>query len=217
MNPISTEQLLSQLKWRYATKKFDTTRKIPDETWAALEETLILTPSSYGLQPWKFIVITKQELKEELVTASYHQKQVADCSHLVVLAGQLDVTVDDVDKLIDTIERIQGRSRESIAGYRGMMISDIVEGPRSKDVAGWSKLQCYIALGNLMTTAALLGVDACPMEGFVPAKYDELLDLKSKGLTAAVVCPLGYRKDDDAYAKAPKVRYDTADLIERID
>ena len=197
MDPISPEQLLKSFKWRYATKKFDPERKISNELWAALEETLVLTPSSYGLQPWKFFVITNQELKEQLLPASYNQRQVVDCSHLVVFAGQLNVTVEDVDKLIDTIEKVQGRSKEALAGYRGMMIGDIVEGPRSEDTAGWSKLQCYIALGNLMTAAGLLGVDACPMEGFVPAKYDEALGLADKGLTTAVLCPLGYRDADD--------------------
>lgn len=161
-------------------------------------------------------MITDQALKESLVGASYNQTQPRDCSHLLVIAIQKKVEIADVDKLIDSIAEIQGRPREATEFYRKMMIGDVVEGPRGEDSEGWAKLQSYIALGNFMTAAALLGVDACPMEGFVPAKYDEALGLAEKGLTTAVLCPAGYRSSEDKYAAAPKVRYAVDELIERI-
>lgn len=216
MTPIPTQQLLDALNWRYAVKKFDAERKIPADVWSALEEALVLTPSSYGLQPWKFFVITDQTLKESLVAASYKQTQPRDCSHLVVMAVQKKVAVEDVDKLFDAIAEIQERPRESTEGYRKMMIGDVVDGARGEDSVGWAKLQSYIALGNFMTAAALLGVDTCPMEGFVPAMYDEALGLAERGLTTAVLCPAGYRSADDKYASTPKVRYPLDDVIERV-
>jgi len=216
MNTIPTDQLLGQLKWRYATKAFDATKKIAPETWTALEDALQLTPSSYGLQPWKFIVISDQATKDSLVEASWGQKQVADCSHLVVIAAKTKITEGDVDHFIDVIEEVQGRSKESLEGYKKVIVGDLVEGERSKTIQNWSKNQCYIALGNLLNSCALLGVDACPMEGFKPAEYDQILGLTEKGLTAAVLCTTGYRSADDKYAELPKVRYCKDEVFERI-
>ena len=213
---MTNETLLEKLNWRYATKEFEPTKKIADADWDTLEQALVLTPSSYGLQPWKFFVITNQDLKESLVGASYGQKQVAQCSHLLVFAVKTKIEEADVDRLIDATCEARGAAKESLDFYRKMMISDIVEGPRSEDTTGWAKLQSYIALGNFMTCAAMLGVDCCPMEGFVPAQYDEALGLAEKGLTTAVVCPAGYRADTDKYGGAPKIRYPREDLVERI-
>lgn len=210
------DTLLEKLHWRYATKEFDPDRKIPEKDWSALEDALVLTPSSYGMQPWKFFVITNQELKESLVPASYKQKQVADCSHLLVITVKTDLGTDDVDKLIDATAEARGVPSEALGFYRNMIVGDIIEGPRSKDIIGWGKLQAYIALGNFMTCAAMLGIDACPMEGFVPSMYDEALDLAQKGLTTAVLCPAGYRAESDKYASSAKVRYPKEELVERI-
>ncbi len=217
MNPIEPSLLLDQLRWRYATKAFDPERRIPEELWSKLQDVLILTPSSYGLQPWKFIVITKPELKEDLVEAAYGQRQVADCSHLVVLTAVTHLGEADIDRWIETIHAVQGRPPEALAGYRNMMVSDLVNGPRSENIPAWAKLQCYIALGNFMTSAALLGIDTCPMEGFIPSRVDAILGLEPDALTTAVLCPAGYRSPNDKYATMPKARYAEADLIRRID
>jgi len=208
--------LLEKLHWRYATKQFDPDKKIPAEDWSTLEEALILTPSSYGMQPWKFFVITNQELKESLVPASYKQVQVAECSHLLVIAVKTAMKTEDVDKLIEATAKAQEKTVESLDFYKNLIIRDIIEGPRSKDIAGWAKLQSYIALGNFMTCAAMIGVDACPMEGFVPSMYDEALGLAEKGYTTAVLCPAGYRSGEDKYSASKKVRYSSGDLIEHI-
>ena len=216
MSTIPGSQVLDQLRWRYATKQFDPERQISEEDWAALEESLVLTPSSYGLQPWQFFVITNQALKDSLIAASYNQRQVADCSHLVVMAVRTEMTEADVDRLIDYTAEIRGLDAASLAGYRNLMVGDIVTGPRSEDAVGWAKLQSYIALGNFMTTAALMGIDTCPMEGFLPSAYDEALDLDQKGLTTAVLCPAGYRHPDDKYASLAKVRFPAAELVHHV-
>ena len=216
MSTVPASQVLDQLRWRYATKNFDPARKISEEDWSALEDVVVLTPSSYGLQPWKFFVITDQHLKDSLVPASYNQRQVSDCSHLLVMAVPTKVTEEDVDKLIAATAEARGIDPEDLDGYRNLMIGDIVTGARSRDAVGWAKLQSYIALGNFMTAAALVGIDTCPMEGFIPTSYDEALDLDQKGLTTAVLCPAGYRLDDDKYATLPKVRYAKEDVVERI-
>jgi len=216
MSTVTTSQVLDQLRWRYATKQFDPNRKISAADWSALEDALVLTPSSYGLQPWKFYVITDQHLKDSLIQASYNQRQVADCSHLLVMAVPTKVTEDDVDRLIDATAQVRGIDPEALDGYRNLMVGDIVTGARSKDAVGWAKLQSYIALGNFMTAAALIGIDTCPMEGFIPTAFDEALDLDQKGLTTAVLCPAGYRSADDKYANLPKVRYPKSHVIEHI-
>lgn len=209
--------LIEKLRWRYATKVFDPDRKIPDSVWATLEESLILTPSSYGMQPWKFLVVTNQDLKETLVPAAYKQRQVADCSHLLVIAVPKEIGETDVERLATATAEARGQDPASLDFFRKMIVGDIVEGPRSKDMLGWAKLQSYIALGNFMTSAALLGIDCCPMEGFVPQMFDEALGLAEKGLTTSVLCPAGYRSDSDKYSNIPKVRYHRDELIEYFD
>jgi len=216
MSTINPDQLLTRLKWRYATKQFDATKKIPAATWAALEETLVLTPSSYGLQPWKFLVITDAATREKLVPASWGQRQVADCSHFVVFVVKQKVSEADVDAFIRRTVEVRGGSAEALNGYRNMMVGDVVKGPRSPGATEWAARQVYIALGNFMTAAALLGVDTCPMEGFEPPKYDEILGLGRQGLTAAVACPAGYRAAGDKYAALPKVRFLPADVLVHI-
>ena len=206
--------LLEKLRWRYAAKAFDPNKKIPETDWETLEEALRLTPSSYGMQPWKFFVITDQTLKDSLISASYNQSQVGNCSHLLVFTIRTSLEVADVNKLIHTTCQSRNVEPESLDFYRKMIIGDVIEGPRSQDIPGWAKLQSYIALGNFMTCAALLGIDCCPMEGFVPGAYDKALGLNDKGLTTAVVCPTGYRTKDDKYATATKVRYPKEELFE---
>lgn len=208
-------ELIQSLKWRYAVKQFDPSRKIPEETWKALEESLILTPSSYGMQPWKFLVITDQALREQLVPHSWNQRQVADCSHLVVMLAEIRVSASDVDRLIARTAEIRGGTTEQLAGYRKVITKDIIEGPRAQHSGEWAARQVYIALGQLMLAAAMLNVDTCPMEGFVPAKYDEILGLEGTGWTTIVLCPCGYRSADDKHAKLPKVRYNAATVITR--
>jgi nitroreductase len=212
---LAPEDLLKAQAWRYATKKFDPERKIPAEVWSALEQALVLTPSSYGLQPWKFVVVTDPALKAKLRPASWNQAQVEDCSHHVVFLAKEQVTEADLDRFLARTAEVRGQSVEALAGYKGYMMGDLVNGGRSGVIAEWAARQVYIALGNFMTSAAVLGVDTCPMEGLQPEKYDEVLGLAGSGWRTIVACPAGYRAAGDKYASAPKVRFPADQVIDR--
>jgi len=211
----SSDTLLNALQWRYATKAFDAERQIDTATWASLEQALVLTASSYGLQPWKFLVITDAAIRAELRPHSWNQSQITDCSHLVVLLKKRTITATDADRLIHTIATTRGIDTSVLDGYRQMIQVDLIDGPRSQIIQQWASNQVYIALGNLLTSAALLGVDTCPIEGFSPADYDRILGLESDDYQSCVVCACGYRSTGDKYAGLAKVRYSANDLIER--
>ena len=216
MNNMTPKQLLEALNWRYATKIFDPAKKIPAEVWHALEQTLVLTPSSYGLQPYKFLVVQDAAKRAALLPHSWGQKQVVDCSHYVVFLARTEMKEADVDKLIQTTSQVRGIPAESIMFYKEMMMKDVVNGPRGKTAHEWATRQTYIALGIFMTSCAALGVDACPMEGLAPAEYDKILNLEGSGYKTVVACAAGYRASGDKYASLAKVRYETADLVRTI-
>jgi nitroreductase len=207
MSAIKAEQLLEQLNWRYATKQFDPQRKISAADWATVESALQLSPSSGGLQPWKFIVVTDPAIRTKLLPATYGQPQIASASHLVVFASKNNFSEADVDAHLKNVSQIQGVPFEGLTPYRAMLIGGIVNSMDEAARNTWARNQTYIALGNLLASAALLGIDACPMEGFDRAQYDEILGLKAKGFASAVIATLGYRSAADKYSAAPKVRF----------
>ena len=208
-------ELLERMNWRYAVKRFDPSKRIPEDTLRALEEALVLTPSSYGLQPWRFIVVASDELKARLMPLSWNQKQVAECSHYVVLQALTEIREGDVDRFFSRIQEVRGTPVEALAGYRKSIVGDVIHGARSKWAREWATRQVYIALGNLMTAAAMIGVDACPMEGIEPEKYDEALGSQGTGYHTVVACALGYRSAEDKYQSAKKVRYAIEDVVFR--
>lgn len=208
--------LLEQLKWRYAVKKFDNQKKISASDWQTLEESLILTPSSYGLQPWKFLVVQDPQIRKQLTPHSWNQTQVEDCSHFVVMAARTELDDAYLNFFFDEMARIRSTPKESFAGYQKMIASDLQQGPRSKMIPEWATRQVYIALGNLMTGAAMLKIDTCPMEGINPPKYDEILKLGSTPYRTAVACAVGYRSKEDKYAESKKVRFSREKLIQTI-
>lgn len=210
---LSHETLIETLSWRYATKKFNASKKIDAATWKALEESLALTPSSYGLQPWKFLVVQDPGLRAQLREQSLGQGQVTDASHFVVFTHRTDVTEADVDRYLARIAEVRGVTRESLAGFRKMMVDNLVNRGQRSDIPEWTARQTYIALGQLMTTAAALGVDATPMEGLDAKAYDRILGLEGTGYATTMACALGYRAEDDGYAKLPKVRFATDELV----
>jgi nitroreductase len=216
MSNITTQQLLESLNWRYATKVFDAAKKIPADVWQTLERALVLTPTSYGLQPYKFLVINNPAKRAELFPYSWNQKQVVDASHFVVFTARTQMTGADVDKLIKRTTDVRKIPADALNTYRGMMMGDVVNGPRSKTAHEWATRQTYIALGNLMTCAAVLGIDACPMEGINPPEYDRVLNLNGSGYATVVACALGYRAAADKYASLLKVRYETEELVQHI-
>ena len=214
---FSPEEVLKQLEWRYAVKEFDSSKKIPEDVWKVLEQSLVLSPSSFGLQPWKFFVVRNPEIRQQLVEHSWGQKQVVDASHLVVLTIKEDVSEKDVDTYVQRMSEVRNVPLEKLEGL-GKMVKGFVNRPDDVfDKNSWSAKQVYIALGFLMLTAAMLEVDTCPMEGFDGVKYDEILGLKDKGYSTAVVCPVGYHAASDKYATMPKVRFKTEDVVEYID
>ena len=215
MKPVSNETVLRQLQWRHATKKFDATKTIPADDWTTLEQTLILTPSSYGLQPWKFVVITDPATKARLLPLSWGQRQVVDASHVVVFAIRRNLSETDIDKYLVRIVEVRGGTVEALAGFRRMMVGGLLDG--AMDLNHWASLQAYIALGQFMTTAAMLGIDTCPMEGIEPAKYDEVLGLNELGYGTVVACVAGYRASDDKYASIAKVRFKAEDVLIRVE
>jgi len=216
MDTLTPTALVAQLQWRYATKKFDASKKIPADVWSALEESLVLTPSSFGLQPWKFIVVTDPAVKEQILTASWKQTQPVDCSHHVVFAAKNELSEADVDRFLQRQVEVRGGTLEALAGYRNVIVGFAAKGAREGWLKEWSIRQSYIAIGNFMTSAAVLGIDTCPMEGIVPEQYDKILGLEGSGYSTAVACAAGYRATTDKYATAPKVRFKAGEIIQHI-
>jgi nitroreductase len=212
---LTPAQLLASLEWRYATKAFDT-RKLPDATWAALEESLRLAPSSYGLQPWKFIVVNDPALRAKLRPVSWNQSQVTDASHLVVFARRTEVTEADVNEFFKQMVSERGADATKLEPYRQMMLGGVVNG---KDAAGqkeWAARQLYIALGQLMGAAAAMAIDTCALEGIDPAAYTDILGLQGTGYEVVVACAVGYRSAEDKYAGMKKIRFPSARVISRV-
>lgn len=207
--------VIDRLNWRYATKVFDPEKKIADGLWDEVEDSLMLTPSSFGLQPWKFIVVTDQAVKEKLLEHSWNQVQVTSCSHLVVLLGQKSINDEDVDKLINETQARRGGELTELDGYKGMMIG-FLSAMTHEQKDAWARNQVYIALGQLLSVAAMLEIDACPMEGITPSKYDEILGLEGSRYETVLACPMGYRGADDKYGELAKVRYSKDEIIEHI-
>lgn len=195
--PLTPEQALNQLHWRYATKKFNPSKKISEGVWQTLEQSLILAPSSFGLQPWKFFVIRNPEIRQKLWSHSWGQTPVINASHLVVFAIKNNINDGDVDRHIQRMAEVQQVEPENLAGFGNVVKGFISKSPDPLDLNEWSAKQAYIALGFFMTCAAMLEIDTLPMEGFIPAKYDEVLDLNRQGYSSVVVCAAGYRADDD--------------------
>ena len=215
-HPISTATLLTALHWRYATKQFDPAKKIPPTDWHALEQALVLSPSSVGLQPWKFIVVTDPAMKARLKPAAWNQAQVTDCSHFVVLAVRKNLGPDHVDRHIGRMAEVRGVTTESLGKFREMVTGNLDKARAEARLDTWQAHQVYIALGQLLASAALLGVDTCPMEGFEPEEFDEILGLTGTGWASVVCCAAGYRSADDKYATTKKVRFKPEDVITRI-
>lgn len=215
MTTLSPESLVQQLEWRYATKQFDPRQRISADIWAALEQSLILTPSSYGMQPWKFLILNRDAaLREQLVACSWGQRQVADSSHYVVFAVRTEITAADLERYADRIAEVRNVDKSTVEPLMKMIDGGIVKRMNAAQQQEWASRQAYIALGNFMTSAAVLGVDTCPMEGIDPAKYDEILGLKGSGYATCVGCAAGYRAETDKYARLAKVRYTAQQVVE---
>lgn len=211
----TNETIIEQLNWRYATKAFDPNKKVSDEDWATIEASLSLAPSSFGIQPYKFFVINDLEVREKLKPAAWGQSQITDASHLVVIAYKKTLTDNDIEHFIDRIAEVRGVEKETVAEYGNVVKGSAKKAVDNGYVETWNSRQAYIALGFLLETAALLGIDATPMEGFDPAQFNEILGLTD--YSAVVVAAVGYRNaEQDWLAPLPKVRKPESEIIERI-
>lgn len=200
------------MKWRYATNKFDTSKKLTEEEINELLEAMILAPSSFGLQPWRFIVVTNPEIRAELQKAGYNQPKIVEASHLIVFAVEKNIDDKFVDTYVESISQIRGVAVADLKEYEDMMKGAISARTPEQRVE-WSARQAYIALGVLVVAGAVMGIDVAPMEGFDPKKFDEILGLDKMELESKVMAAIGFRSSDDASANMAKVRYPKKKMV----
>jgi len=203
--------LLHKLEWRYATKKFDSEKEISEENITELLKAANLSASSYGLQPYEFIVVKNQELQNKLQEAAYGQAQLADASHVVIFAAKKTVSPDYIKNFVQHTAEIRNQDLGELNDYQQSMI-DTIGSMSSDQQLSWTQRQSYIALGTLLLAAADLKIDACPMEGFENEKFNKLLELDA-GLHATAIVTLGYRSVNDTYQHAAKVRRPLDDIV----
>ena len=206
---------IKQLKWRYATKKFNVNKTLSKAKLGVITQAFNLTATSFGLQTIKLIVIEDKELRASLVEASYNQKQVLEASHLLIISIQKDILEEDIVDYYKNIKQVRNTPDSILKPYQKDLIN-MMEGKSVQERQQWSTNQAYIALGNLMTVCAIEGVDSCPMEGFIPSKYDEILKLNEKGLKSVLLLPIGYRAEDDMFSELKKVRKPLEEAVIKI-
>jgi nitroreductase len=198
--------LVNILNWRYAVKKFNSEKSISEEQVTDILKGMNLAPSSLGIQPYEFIVVNNKDLQKTLQEHSYNQSQVGDASHVIVIAARKDISQHYIDDFISRTATIRKITTEDLEGYK-KMIMGFVKGKDEQEILQWSQKQSYLVLGVLMALCADMHIDSCPMEGFNPEKYNELLGLNEKNLHATLLIPIGYRAEDDEYAKLKKTRH----------
>lgn len=197
--------IIESLKWRSAIKRFDTSKDVSKEDLAQLLEAANLTATSGGLQPFKMVVVGRGELKKKLAPHSYGQPQVGEASHVLIFAVETDIDGTIVDNYTERAAEVRGLGKEAFIGYSDSMKMYITSMDETSRFA-WASRQAFIALGTVMTAAADMKIDTCPMEGFLAPQYDEILGLKSKNLSAVVILPIGYRSTEDVHSTEAKVR-----------
>ena len=208
-------ELLKGLKWRYATKKFDATKKISNEDLETLKEAVQLSASSYGLQFYKVLIIEDPEIRAQLKEAAYGQTQLTDASQVFVFCNYTNPVDADVDKFVQLTAETRQQNVDALKAHADGMKGSI-NGQTEEAKKIWTAKQTYIALGTLLAAAGEMRIDACPMEGFNPQEFNRILGLGKKGLNAAVVATVGYRAEDDKYQHAAKVRKPMDELYETI-
>jgi nitroreductase len=213
MSRVDNEVLFNQMNWRYACKKFDPSKKIRESDWNILAETLRHSASSYGLQPWKFMIVQNTELRNKLLPLSWGQTPVTDASHFIVLTYKEKMDEAYITKFLEQNAKVRGVDVSTMDGYKGMMVGDLVKGPRAEVINWWAQRQTYIAMGSFLTTASLMEIDTLPMEGLDPAGYDKVLGLEGSGYKTVAAIACGYRAEDDKYQFAKKVRFEMNDVV----
>ncbi|WP_163399334.1 NAD(P)H-dependent oxidoreductase [Flavobacterium fluviatile] len=204
--------LLDNLNWRYATKKFDATKKISEADLNTLKEAVRLSASSYGLQPFKVVIVENPELREKLKAEAWGQTQITEASHLLIFANDLNLDSKSVEAYIKNISETRSVPVEALEGFSGMM-NNVISNLSSEDKNIWTAKQTYIALGTLLSAAAELRIDATPMEGFSAPAFNEILGFDKLGLNASVIATLGYRHEEDDAQHYKKVRKSQEELF----
>ena len=204
--------IIDQLQWRYATKKFDSEKIIPEEKIQVLKKAFNLTATSYGLQPIKLLFLKDKALQSKLVVSSMDQEQVAQASHVMVFCINTTIDKTYINTYFDRIKSIRNTPDAILDPFKTFLIGDFQARPQS-EIENWATKQAYLAMGNLLTVCAIEEIDACPMEGFSPKDYDATLNLNEKGLTSVLVMPIGYRATDDMFAGFKKVRKNLNDSV----
>ena len=204
--------IIQNLKWRYAVKKFDSEKQLSAIQINTLKEAFNLTATSYGLQPLKLIIIQNKEIQKNLLVHSWNQPQIVDASHVLVICIPNHYTAEEVKNYFDLAKKIRKTSDSTTNPFKEFLTAEI-ENKTQKELSIWNKNQAYIALGNLMTVCAVEKIDACPMEGFISEKYDEILDLKKQNLQSVLVLPVGFRAEDCYMKNLAKVRKDTQETV----
>lgn len=197
--------VIEHLKWRYATKKFDSSKKLSEKKVNLLKEAFNLTPTSYGLQPIKLLVISNKKIQEKIREHSFNQRQVADASHLLIICAKNNITEKDINAYFDLEIEIRKTAPEIVNKFRQQLIN-ILQNKTTEERKSMATKQAYIALGNLITVCALEKIDTCPMEGFNALEVDKLLNLPSQNLSSVLLLPVGYRAEGDFMSKLQKVR-----------
>jgi nitroreductase len=203
---------IENLKWRYATKKFDEKKMLSGSQINILKEAFNLTATSYGLQPVKMVVIQNKEIQQQLVEHSWNQTQVAQASYVLVLCIPKKYTIKDIENYFSLVKNIRNTPDEILNPFKEML-TDSITNKTQEELKTWNINQAYIALGNLMTVAANEQIDSCPMEGFTSKKYDEILNLDKHNLTSVLVIPVGFRADDCFMKDLKKIRRKTEEVI----
>ncbi len=206
------ENYIENLNWRYATKKFNPEKKLSEDEVQSLLKSIQLSASSYGLQPYEVFVISDEETKAKLKPAAWNQSQLTDASHVFVFAGLKKIDENYLDAYLDNISKIRDIQIQDLSGLKNMLTTNIVEQPEANQKT-WAQKQAYIALGNLLSAAAHLKIDTCPMEGFDAQKFDEILGINETNLTSAVIATAGFRSEEDQMQHAKKVRKQKEELF----
>ncbi|MBL4605669.1 MAG: NAD(P)H-dependent oxidoreductase [Flavobacteriaceae bacterium] len=203
---------IENLEWRYAVKKFDEHKIVPQTKINLLKEAFNLTATSYGLQPLKLVILQNKEIQKSLVEHSWNQQQVAQSSHVLILCVETNLNGTDVENYFKKVKDVRNTPDEIITPFK-KYLKDLIASKQHQDLFSWAKNQAYLAMGNLLTVCANEKIDSCPMEGFIPEKYDEILDLTSKNLASVLVLPVGYRADDDFMKEQKKVRKNLEEIV----
>ena len=204
--------ILDALEWRYAVKKFDDKASLTEQQILEVKKVFNLSASSYGLQPYKMIVVQNPELKEKLVPARFGQQQISQSAAILVFAVRTDFGMDYIDQFFKDMSTKRQIPLENLEGYKNFMKGSFAN--KSEDeISSWATKQVYLTMGHMLASLAALQIDACPMEGLDPQAYDKILDLDAKQLKTIVAMPIGVRAPDDASATALKVRKDLSDII----